>query len=158
MNSAGMHDTESVRIRLFNTYGEGEFYSPYRSVNCLFTYRALHGIPYTVYLDHHRTSSYITDTAETIANIADNFVPGEVYNIASTEYHDIKTLSDLILKEVGISDALVTYKEAEPFTTKNKHVDTSKAERELNHKPTIGLEEGVARTVAWMRRVYEIGD
>jgi dTDP-glucose 4,6-dehydratase len=158
MNSAGMHDTESVRIRLFNTYGEGEYYSPYRSVNCLFTYRALHGMPYTVYLDHHRTSSYITDTAETIANIADNFVPGEVYNIASTEYHDIKTLSDLILKEVGISDALVTYKEAEPFTTKNKQVDTSKAERELNHKPTIGLEEGVARTVAWMRRVYEIGD
>jgi dTDP-glucose 4,6-dehydratase len=158
LNSAGMHDTESVRIRLFNTYGEGEYYSPYRSVNCLFTYRALHGIPYTVYLDHHRTSSYITDTAETIANIADNFVPGEVYNIASTEYHDIKTLSDLILKEVGISDALVTYKEAEPFTTKNKQVDTSKAERELNHKPTIGLEEGVARTVAWMRRVYEIGD
>ena len=115
MNSAGMHNTESVRIRLFNTYGEGEYYSPYRSVNCLFTYRALHGIPYTVYLDHHRTSSYITDTAETIANIADNFIPGEVYNIASTEYHDIKTLSDLILKNVGIDDSLVSYKEAEPF-------------------------------------------
>lgn len=157
MNSAGMFDTESVRVRLFNTYGEGEYYSPYRSVNCLFTYRALHGIPYTVYLDHHRTSSYITDTAETIANIADNFIPGEVYNIASTEYHDIKTLSDLILKEVGINDALVSYKEAEPFTTRNKQVDTSKAERDLNHKPTIGLEEGVARTVAWMRKVYEVG-
>jgi dTDP-glucose 4,6-dehydratase len=156
MNSAGMHDTESVRVRLFNTYGEGEYYSPYRSVNCLFTYRALHGIPYTVYLDHHRTSSYITDTAETIANIADNFIPGEVYNIASTEYHDIKTLSDLILQNVGIDDTLVTYKEAEPFTTRNKQVDTSKAERDLKHKPTIGLEDGVARTVAWMRQVYNV--
>lgn len=154
LNSQAMHGTESVRVRLFNTYGEGEYYSPYRSVNCLFTYRALHGMPYTVYLDHHRTSSYISDTATTIANITDNFIPGEVYNIASTEYHDIKTLSDLILKEVGIDDSLVEYKEAEPFTTKDKKVDVTKAERDLAHAPTIQLAEGVARTVAWMRRVY----
>ncbi len=154
LNSHAMHGTESVRVRLFNTYGEGEYYSPYRSVNCLFTYRALHGMPYTVYLDHHRTSSYITDTATTMANIIDNFVPGEVYNIASTEYHDIKTLSDLILAAVGIDDSLVEYREAEPFTTKNKKVDVSRAVRDLAHAPTIQLDEGVARTVAWMRRVY----
>src|SRR5216117_1771406 len=28
MNSAAMHNTESVRVRLFNTYGPGEYYSP----------------------------------------------------------------------------------------------------------------------------------
>jgi len=154
MNSAAMHDTKSVRVRLFNTYGEGEYYSPYRSVNCLFTYRALKSLPYTVYLDHHRTSSYITDTARTMANIVDNFISGEVYNLASTEYHDIKTLSDLILENVGIDDRLVEYKEAEPFTTKDKKVDTSKAVRDLKHAPEVPLAEGVARTVAWMRRVY----
>jgi dTDP-glucose 4,6-dehydratase len=156
MNSTDMFDTESVRVRLFNTYGEGEYYSPYRSVNCLFTYRALHGMPYTVYLDHHRTSSYITDTATTMANIVDNFKPGEVYNIASTEYHDIKTLSDLILAEVGIDDTLVEYKEAEPFTTKDKRVDVQKAVRDLAHDPKISLQEGVATTVRWMRGVYGI--
>ena len=43
------------------------------------------------------------------------------------------------------------------FTTKNKRVDTSKALRDLKHKPTIGLEDGVARTVAWMREVYKVG-
>lgn len=154
MNSASMHGTQSVRVRLFNTYGEGEYYSPYRSVNCLFTYRALMGLPYTVYLDHHRTSSYITDTADTLANIVDNFCSGEVYNIASTEYHDIKLLSDLILENVGIGDDLVEYKEAEPFTTKDKKVDTSKAIRDLGHEPKIPLKEGVAMTVSWMRQVY----
>lgn len=154
MNSASMHGTESVRVRLFNTYGEGEYYTPYRSVNCLFTYRALKGLPYTVYLDHHRTSSYITDTVETMANIVDNFRSGEVYNIASTEYHDIKKLSDLILENVGIRDDLVEYKEAEPFTTKDKKVDTSKALRDLGHAPKIPLEEGVAMTVKWMKQVY----
>ena len=154
LNSAAMFGTESVRVRLFNTYGPGEYYSPYRSVNCLFTYRALHGMPYTVYLDHHRTSSYVTDTCTTLANVVDNFVPGEVYNIASSEYHDVKTLSDLILAAVGIDDSLVEYKEAEPFTTRDKKVNVDKAVRDLRHAPKIGLEEGVARTVTWMREVY----
>ncbi len=155
MNSAEMFGTESVRVRLFNTYGEGEYYSPYRSVNCVFTYRALHGLPYTVFLNHHRTSSYITDTAETLANIVDNFKPGEVYNIASTEYHDVKALSDLILEAAQRDDSLVEYKESEPFTTRDKKVDVSKAERDLGHRPKVALKEGVAKTVAWMRRVYE---
>jgi dTDP-glucose 4,6-dehydratase len=156
LNSASMFGTESVRVRLFNTYGPGEYYTPYRSVNCLFTYRALHGLPYTVYLDHHRTSSYVTDTCSTLANVVDNFMPGEVYNIASSEYHDVKTLSDLILAAVGRDDSLVEYKEAEPFTTRDKKVDVAKAVRDLRHEAKIGLKEGVERTVSWMRRVYEI--
>ncbi len=156
VNSAAMFGTESVRVRLFNTYGPGEYYTPYRSVNCLFTYRALHDKPYTVYLDHHRTSSYVVDTCTTLANVVDNFVPGEVYNIASSEYHDVKTLSDLILAAVGRDDSLVEYKEAEPFTTKDKKVNVDKAVRDLRHQATVGLEEGVRRTVEWMRRVYEI--
>lgn len=34
-NSAKLHGTTSVVVRIFNTYGPGEFYSPYRSVNCI---------------------------------------------------------------------------------------------------------------------------
>jgi len=157
LNAAEMSKAETVRVRLFNTYGEGEYYSPYRSVNCLFTYRALHGLPYTVYLNHHRTSSYITDTCDTMANIVDHFRPGQVYNIAGTKYHDIKELSDLILAAAGATDEKVVYKEAEPFTTKDKKVDVEKAVRELGHEPKISLERGVKMTVDWMRKVYGLG-
>ncbi len=155
MNSAAMHKTESVRVRLFNTYGPGEHYSPYRSVVCLFIYHALFGLPYKVFLGHHRTSSYVTDTVRTLGNIIDNFKPGEVYNIGGTAYHDIKYLSDLILKNVGRDDAIVNYIEnGEPFTTKNKRIDCSKAIRDLKHKPVITLEDGISRTVEWMKGVY----
>lgn len=154
MNSAKMFGTESVRVRLFNTYGPGEYYSKYRSVNCFFIYRALHHLPYTVYLNHYRTSSYITDTVETLANIIDNFIPGNVYNIASTEYHDIKTLSNSILENVGIDDSLVEYKEWEPFTTKCKRPDISKAIRDLKHNPKVSLKDGIKETIKWMKKVY----
>ena len=154
MNSAAMHNTESVRVRLFNTYGPGEYYSPYRSVVCLFIFRALNDQPYKVYLGHHRTSSYVTDTCETLANIVENFKPGEVFNIGGTEYHDIKTLSDLILGHLGKGDDLVEYLPAEPFTTRDKRVSVDKAVRDLQHLPRISLQEGIRRTIEWMRDVY----
>jgi len=154
MNSAAMHKTETVRVRLFNTYGPGEYYSPYRSVVCLFIYRALHDLPYKVYLNHHRTSSFVDDTVDTLANISERFKPGMVYNIGGTEYHDIKQLSDLILKSAGKDDRLVEYVESEPFTTKDKKVNLERAIRDLGHKPGIPLAVGIERTVAWMKKVY----
>lgn len=154
MNSMERHGTETVRVRLFNTYGPGEHYSPYRSVICQFVYRAMHRMPYTVYLDHHRTSSYIDDTVRTLANIAANFVPGAVYNISGDEYHDIRTLSDMILAKLARDDSLVEYVERETHNTRDKHGDNSAAKRDLGHAATVGLDEGIDRTIAWQRAVY----
>ena len=156
LNSTAMHGTETVRVRLFNTYGPGEPYSSYRSVICRFVYSALHDMPYTVYNGHTRTSTYITDMVATLANIAERFKAGEVYNIAGESYHDIKTVSDLILKATGKSEKLVTYSAGEPFTTAHKKVDGSKAVRDLAHKPKVGLEEGIPETVKWMKKFYAV--
>ncbi len=154
MNSAAQKGTESVRVRLFNTYGPGEYYSNYRSALCRFIYHALHNMPYTVYLGHHRTSTYVTDTCNTLSNIADNFIAGEVYNIGGTEYHNMKEASDAILECVGIDDSIVSYVEGEPFTTKDKKVSVEKAERDLNHKCLVDFKEGIPLTVDWMEQVY----
>ena len=154
LNSAAMFGTESVRVRPVNAYGPHEHYSPYRGVIPAFIYKALKDEPYTVYLGHKRIFDYIEDTCRTFANVVDNFKPGEAYNIGSREEWecDIKLVSDLILKNLGKDDSKVTYKEAEPFTTKVKHMDFSKARRDLNHAPEVPLEEGIPRTIEWMKR------
>ena len=154
MNSAAMAGTQSVRVRLFNIYGPGEKYSRYRSAICRFCYCALRHLPYTVYLDHHRSATYVSDVVATLANIAERFQPGEVYNVGSTEHHDIKTISDLVLAYLGRDDRLVTYQRSEPFTTRDKRVDVSKAERDLGHRPQVTLVEGLARTIDWMQHYY----
>jgi dTDP-glucose 4,6-dehydratase len=156
MNSATQFKTESVRVRLFNTYGPGEPYSPYRSVICLFCYRALHNIPYTVYRGYKRTSTYITDMARTLSNISENFKPGEVYNIGGTDYHSIEEASEIILRLTGKSESLVSYKDEEMLTTKQKLVDCDKAYRDLDHKSTISLEEGIRNTINWMKDHYKV--
>lgn len=156
LNSADMHGTETVRVRIFNTYGPGEYYTPYRSAICVFTYKALHDLPYTVYLGHERTSLYIEDCAAAMANISENFKAGEVYNIAGAELHDMKSVSDMILNYMGKSDSLVSYVDGEKFTTKTKKPDISKAIKDLNYTPSVMLKEGIPLTVEWMKNAYGI--
>ena len=77
-----------------------------------------------------------------------------MYNIAGEEYHDIKYLSELILNYLKKDDKLIEYVKAEPFTTKDKKSDVSKAKKDLKHNPKITLEEGIPRTIEWMKEVY----
>lgn len=157
LNSAAKKGTETVRVRLFNTYGPGETYSNYRSVVCLFIYRALFGLPYTVYLDHHRTFTYIDDCVEALSNICTNFKPGEVYNIAGESYYDIKTASDKILALLGKDDSNVKYLGIEHHNTINKRTDASKAAKDLGLRDSLTLDEGLIRTIAWQKAYYKIG-
>ncbi len=154
LNSAAMFGTESVRVRLFNVYGPREHFTPYRGVVPQFIYKALHDQPYTVYRGHKRTFEYVEDICRTFANIIDNFKPGEIYNLGSERQYEIKRVSDLILEHLGKSDSNVTYKDGEPFTTRVKKADYSKAVRDLNHTITVPLEEGIPLTVEWMQKIY----
>lgn len=155
-NSAEMYGTETVIIRLFNTYGPGEYYSPYRSVNCRFLYCALHGLPWVVFKGHSRTSTYLADTVRALGNVVANFQPGAVYNIAGTTLHTIEELSDMILEVSGADPSLVTYKESERLTTKAKLVDAERARTDLGLEETVSLKEGVSLTADWMRKVYDL--
>jgi len=155
-NSVISHKTETVVVRLFNTYGPGEYYSPYRSVNCRFVYCALKGLPWIVFRGHSRTSTYLADTVSTLSRIVDNFKPGEVYNIAGKSMHTIEELSDTILKVSGADPGLVQYRDSEILTTVSKQVDAGKAARDLGHTDSVTMEEGIRRTVDWMRKVYNI--
>jgi dTDP-glucose 4,6-dehydratase len=154
MNSAAMFGTETVRVRLFNVYGPSEHYTPYRGWIPKFIFKALHDEPYTVYLGHKRTLEYVEDICRTFADIMDNFKPGEIYNLGGDKQYEIKYVSDLILKSLGKDDSKVTYREAEPFTTRIKTPDSSKAKKDLSFNLTVSAEEGIPRTVEWFKKLY----
>jgi len=158
LNSARMFGTKTVRVRPVNCYGPHEMYTPYRGFIPKFIYHTLFGKPYTVYRGHRRIIDYVTDTCVTFANIVDHFKPGEVYNVGgrSEWERDIKEYSDLVLAACGKDDSLVTYKESEPHTTRVKTMDFSKAVRDLRHDPQVPPEEGIKRTVAWMKGYYHL--
>jgi len=160
MNSVERHGLETVRVRLFNTYGPGEYYTPYRSVVSLFTYRALKQIPYQVFEGYKRTATFVDDTINTLATLADpdKFKPGSVYNIAGHQFVDIRYISDLILDECEkygeIDRSLVEYMPEDSHNTVNKDPDCTKAKEDLGHDPQVTLEEGIPKTVKWFNDVY----
>ena len=154
MNSTSRFGTETVRFRLFNSYGPGEFYSPYRSVVCLFIYRALHNMPYTVYSTNKRSLTYIDDMVEAMANVVSNFKAGEVYNIAGDHHVTMKTLSDDILKLLNKDDSFVNYEEAEKLNALDKKADNTKAKNDLRFKTSIDLIEGLKKTIDWQKELY----
>jgi dTDP-glucose 4,6-dehydratase len=160
MNSTKMFGTETVRVRPVNCYGPGEHYSPYRGFIPKFIYHALYNRPYVVYRGHKRIIDFVEDSCRTFANIADNFIPGEVYNVAGRPEWEktIEEYSDIVLRVTGRNASLVSYKDGEPFTTKIKTIDCTKAIRDLKHDPKVAPEEGIRRTVQWMKQYYRIGE
>ena len=155
-NSGLQYGTKTVIVRPFNTYGPGEFYSPYRSVHCRFLYCGLHGLPWTVFRGHTRTATFLPDVYRTLANICDNFQAGEVYNIGGSVVHTIEELSDTVLEVTGADPSLVSYQDAEQLTTKDKLVNTTKAAFHLKHEDSVSLLEGMRITADWMREVYKL--
>ena len=114
-------------------------------------------MPYVLYTQHKRTFTYVDDTVRTLANIVDNFESGEAYNIAGDKVHDMKQVSDLILGYLGKDDSLAEYRDMEEATTLEKKLDASKAVRDLGHRNTVSLEEGIAKTIEWQKEVYGCG-
>jgi dTDP-glucose 4,6-dehydratase len=156
VNAAEMYDTETVRVRPINCYGPHEHYTPYRGFVPKFIYSILFDKPYTVYSKHTRTIDFVKDTCRTFANIIDNFIPGEVYNVGGIKETSVKYVSDFIVNYLNKDDSQITYEDFEPFTTKNKIIDNSKAIRDLDHKPVTTPEEGIIKTIEWFKKQYGI--
>ncbi len=151
MHMVERHGLDIVRIRLFNAYGPGETYHPYRSVVCLFCWRALNGMPFTVYKNYSRAFMYVDDLVPTFARVADTFTPGRVYNIAGQEIVSVETLADMVLAKTGASRDLITYLGQDVHNVVSKMPNTELAMKELGHNPTTKLVDGLDLTIDWMR-------
>ncbi len=133
MNFEKRHDSQTMRLRFFNAYGPGEHYHRYRSVVCLFVYRALMGIPYDVFEGYHRVFMYIDDFIPTLANACERFAPGRVFNIGGSEYRSVKELSEIIIKYTGADPSLVNYMPEDKHNVVNKRPSIALAQEHFDH-------------------------
>ena len=155
VNAQKQWGSEIMTLRFFNAYGPGEFYHSYRSVVCLFAYRALKGLPYTVYEGYHRVFQYIDDLVATLARCATRFEPGLIANVGGVEYCSVHELHDLIQRCVPDSTSQVTFLPEEKHNVVSKRPALGRARIYLGHDPVVKLEEGVVKTLDWMRRTYQ---
>ena len=110
------------------------------------------GEPVVVYGDglQVRGNTYVDDcVAATVA--AAGALPGEIYNIGGGE---AVTVWEVLRKLEAILDcrADVRREPARLGDQRYTGADTSKLHRHLGWQPRVGLDEGLARQVAWQRR------
>jgi dTDP-glucose 4,6-dehydratase len=150
-NFSAKSGNQVVRVRIFNAYGPEEYYHPFRSVVCLFVHNALHDLPLEVFDGMTRDFLYIDDLVPTMANITESFYPGRVYNLAGDDHCSIMDLAAVVLQSVGTTKSECVVRETEQFNVVSKRADISRARHDLRHDPKVKLEEGVPKTIDWMR-------
>lgn len=137
-----------VSLRYFSVYGPRQRpdMGYFRFIQALLT-----GQPVVVYGDglQVRGNTYVADCVEaTVAAIG--AVPGETYNVGGGE---AVTVWDVLNKlEVLVGCRAIVHREpARPGDQRYTCADTMKIYRHLGWQPRIGLDEGLARQVAWQR-------
>jgi len=145
------HGLKATILRFFNVYGPGEYYSDYRSVVCLFIYRALKGLPITVYSETRRSFLYVDDWVRAVANVL-NLSP-DTFNIGSDDLVTMRTLMDMVFSEIPMKSEIV-YRDYETGNVRDKKPDISRARELLDLGNHTSLRVGIRKTVNWMREVY----
>jgi len=91
-------------------------------------------------------------TAEALAEQADR--AGRAYNFSLERPLSVLQLVDLIQTVMGTALAPIVLGDA-VHEIPAQHLDSSRARGELGWRPRVGLEDGLARSVAWYRRHLE---
>ena len=144
---AGRKGLEYTTMRLFNIYGPGEHYTPYRSVVCRFIHQALAGETMKV-SDGLRTLLYVNDFVDFVLRAVDKR-PGGAFNVAGSEEINMTALAAMIRTGCGSGSLIEFYKETE--TVSRKKASTEKAKSVLGWEPKVGLEKGLEETIRWQR-------
>ena len=151
--------TEAVVLRPFSVYGPG---GPRRSVVGTVLDQALHADRIELAdLRPVRDHCYVDDVAGAIlrALVARSLPPDAVLNVGTGRGVSVAELAELGLAAAGRSLEVGAGTADRPagIDVPALVADVARAERDLGWRAQVPLEEGLSRTVAWMRS-EEVGD
>jgi UDP-N-acetylglucosamine/UDP-N-acetyl-alpha-D-glucosaminouronate 4-epimerase len=146
-------DFETVVLRYFNVFGERQSpLSQYAAVVPLFVTAIDEGRPVTIFGDgeQSRDFTYVGNVVDATirAGVADG-ASGQIFNVAAGSPGSVSLLADTIAGILG-KPVEKRYAGPRPGDVRDSWADVSLAERVLGYRPTIGLEEGLRRTIEYL--------
>ncbi len=140
-------DTNAGIVRIFNTYGPRMSAHDGRVVTNFIT-QALDGVPLTVYGGTQtRSFCYVDDLVRGLVAMLDSTETGPV-NLGNPEERTVLELAELIRGLTGSRSPLHHRPVPQDDPPRRRPV-IDRAARTLGWSPTVGLEEGLRRTLAW---------
>lgn len=101
-----------------------------------------------------RDYTYIDDIVDGVIRSLDAGLGFEVYNLGESNTVELSCLISLLEKEIG-KEAKIVKKPMHPGDVPLTYADISKAEEQLGYKPSVNIEEGIKKYVAWLRSWVE---
>ncbi|NLF37959.1 SDR family oxidoreductase [bacterium] len=146
---------DSKIIRIFNTYGPRMQADDGRVISN-FVVQALRGEPLTVYGKGGQTRSFcfiddLVEGAVRMMNLDDFFGP---VNIGNPAEFTIMELAEKVLRLTGAKSTIV-FKPLPQDDPTQRQPDISLAKQKLGWKPSVNLDEGLKRTIAYFKRVLK---
>jgi len=146
------HGIDVKVLRIFNTYGPRMMADDGRVVSNIIV-QALRGEDVTIYGDGSQTRSfcYVADTVEAIIKMmaTEKGFTGPV-NAGNPDEVTIRELADRVIGLTGSPSKIVS-RDLPHDDPKRRKPDISLAIEKLGWKPTLGLDEGLARTIDYFR-------
>lgn len=150
------YDLPVIITRSSNNYGPYQF--PEKLIPLMIR-NALQGDPLPIYGkgENVRDWLYVENNCRAIALVIERGRVGEVYNIGGREERCnidlVRLLCRLLADRLGKSfeelEGQITFVKDRPGHDLRYALDCSKIQKELGWRPSVGLEEGLARTVDW---------
>lgn len=141
----------AVRVaRIFNTHGVRMLENDGRVVSN-FVVQALKGIPLTIYGDGSQTRSfcYVSDLVEGLMRLMNGDYIGPV-NLGNPGEYTILQLAQTIQRLIDPT-AEIVFKPLPQDDPQRRQPDISRAKFYLGWEPTVPLEEGLSKTIAYFR-------
>lgn len=136
--------------RIFNTYGPNMALNDGRVVSN-FIVQALQNMPITMYGDGLQTRSFcfVSDLVDGLYKLAfsDDGTQGPI-NLGNPKEFTMIQLAELIIELTG-SKSKIEYKPLPADDPKQRKPDISKAQKELNWRPTVELREGIEASIPY---------
>jgi UDP-glucuronate decarboxylase len=149
------HKLEIRVARIFNTYGPRMHPEDGRVVSN-FIIQALHNEPITIYGNGNQTRSfcYVDDLIEAITRLMNTDEnANDPVNIGNPVEVSIAELANRIIELTG-SRSTINFQPLPQDDPKQRCPDISRAKKLLGWKPTVDLDEGLTRTIAYFDNLF----
>jgi len=149
------HRLPTVVLRLFNSYGPGEYPGKYRNVIPNFIYRALNDLPLVVTGtgDETRDYTFVENTVEALKlAMAHPDAVGSVFNVGTGCETSLNVLIDGIREAIGATIKVEYQNRRDWDHIARRRADITRLREKLGYHPGVGLAEGLRFTVEWFRR------
>jgi len=148
------HNLQIRVARIFNTYGPRMAIDDGRVISN-FIVQALSGQDITIYGEGKQTRSFcfVDDLIEGFLRLMNEGVVGPV-NLGNPSEFSMLQLAEAVIKITG-SSSQIKFHDLPADDPKQRKPDISKAKELLNWEPSVNLEDGLERTVAYFRQVLK---